>query len=87
LLYLVAKQMKKLGAILLLSCSLNVSSAPLQTAPARDADEQQVAALMRELREQQTQIAANQAQIDAKIAAIAQLVQQARVFVSRGGAR
>jgi pyruvate/oxaloacetate carboxyltransferase len=46
-----------------------------------------VAALIAELQAQQKALAGNQSKIDEQIAAIAEDVRQARMFVSRGGSK
>jgi hypothetical protein len=45
----------------------------------------QLAALIKDVRTQQTQLAANQAKIDEKLAIVAEAVRQARIYASRGG--
>jgi hypothetical protein len=45
----------------------------------------EVVALIAEIQKQQASIAANQEQIDAKLATIAEDIRLARIFVSRGG--
>jgi len=46
----------------------------------------QTLALIRELTEQNKQLTANQAAMDAKVDALAETIRQARLFASRGGA-
>lgn len=50
-----------------------------------EAADSAMAALVVELGTQQSQLEANQAKIDEKLAAIAEDVRQARLFVARGG--
>jgi Skp family chaperone for outer membrane proteins len=58
-----------------------LASASAQEKPA-DADK-----LIAEIRAQQAILQQNQEKIDAKIAAIAEQLRQARIFVSRGGSK
>jgi cytochrome c-type biogenesis protein CcmH/NrfF len=60
------------------------ASVPAQAPPA-DEKRQQMEALGKTLRAQQAEIAANQAKIDEKLAALAEVVRTARIFASRGG--
>jgi uncharacterized protein YqgV (UPF0045/DUF77 family) len=47
--------------------------------------EQQVAAALKEVQAQQAKMAANQTQIDAKLATLAEAIRVARIYASRGG--
>ena len=49
-----------------------------------DRDQQQLAALIKEVQGQQTTIADNQKKIDEKLAAIAEAIRQAKIYSSRG---
>jgi hypothetical protein len=49
-----------------------------------DRDQQQLAALAKEVQGQQTAIGDNQKKIDEKLAAIAEAVRQAKIFAARG---
>jgi len=60
------------------------ASVPAQ-APQSDEKQQQLEALGKTVRAQQAEIAANQAKIDEKLAALAEVVRMARIFASRGG--
>jgi hypothetical protein len=60
-----------------------LSSASAQAPPGTP--QQQIAAALNEVKAQQTQIAANQAQIDAKLAALAEAIRLARIYAGRGG--
>ena len=42
-------------------------------------------ALVKEIRDQQVEIAANQAKIEARLTALAEAVRQAKIYSSRGG--
>jgi uncharacterized membrane protein (DUF106 family) len=54
------------------------------TAPAAEAtDDEKLAALVKEVQAQQTQIAENQAKIDAKMAEVADAIRVARIFSGR----
>jgi hypothetical protein len=59
--------------------------APAQTTPANGAGQERLAALIKEVRDQQTELAANQAKIDEKLAALAEAIRQARIYSSRSG--
>lgn len=52
--------------------------------PSADRDQQQVAALAKELQAQQTAIADNQKKIDEKMTAIAEALRLARIYAGRG---
>jgi outer membrane lipoprotein-sorting protein len=52
-------------------------------APDAKQEQQQVLALVKEVQAQQTQIVANQNQIDEKLAALAETMRVARIFSSR----
>jgi hypothetical protein len=52
--------------------------------PQSDRDQQQVAALAKELQGQQTAIAENQKKIDEKTASIAEAIRLARIYAGRG---
>jgi uncharacterized protein YlxW (UPF0749 family) len=56
-----------------------------QTPPAADRSQEQLVALLKEVRAQQADLAANQAKIDEKLAAVAEAVRQARIYSSRAG--
>lgn len=57
-----------------------------QTLKAQAEDEQQqIAKLVSEISQQQTQIVANQKLIDDKVAVVAESLRVAKIFVSRGG--
>ena len=60
------------------------SSAPAQ-APQHNPAEAGVAALIKDVRAQQTAIAANQAKINEKLATLAESIRLARIYSSRGG--
>ena len=54
-------------------------------APAADPNQEQLTALLAQVRDQQTQLTANQAKIEEKLAALAEAIRQARIYASRGG--
>jgi hypothetical protein len=70
------------GAVAALALAITV---PDRTHGQAASDEAALAALISELAAQQTNITANQAKIDEKIAAIAEDIRVARIFVGRGG--
>ncbi|HEY1582422.1 MAG TPA: hypothetical protein VGF73_04915 [Chthoniobacterales bacterium] len=49
------------------------------------ADDQRVAALLKEVQAQQIQIADNQAKIDAKLVSLGEAIRIAKIYASRGG--
>jgi hypothetical protein len=63
---------------------LAISPLFAQTAPG-EAEQQQIIAVIKEIRAQQTSIAENQAKIDAKLGALAEAIRVAKIFASRGG--
>ena len=73
--------MKRIAAIACLSVALLQSSDAAEPATAQD---QQLAAVIKEIQAQQALIAENQAKIEAKLAIIAEVVRVARIFSSRG---
>jgi uncharacterized protein YlxW (UPF0749 family) len=73
--------MKILSALIAL-CVL--SGTALGAEPPADRDQQQVAALAKEVQAQQTAIADNQKKIDEKMTAIAEALRQARIYAGRG---
>lgn len=80
--------MKRLSALTLLFSLALLVAAPGADAPsATQQQEQQVLAVAREVQDQQTAIAENQAKIDAKLATIAEYLRVARIYSSRGGGK
>lgn len=71
------KHITVIAAILLLAAQ------PFRAAEAPNAQDQQIAALMKELQAQNLALAQNQAAIEAKLATLAETVRQARIFTSR----
>ena len=76
--YVPALALSALAAILL---------APMPSKGEVGPDDPAFVALLTEIATQQATIADNQAKIDAKLAAIAESVRVARIFVSRGGGK
>ncbi len=72
------KKISLLGLLALFASSLGAQS----LAPT---DQKQVEALMKEVQAQQTQIAENQAKIDAKVVTLAETIRIAKIYSSRGG--
>jgi hypothetical protein len=77
--------MKNLFA-LLVPCFLACAIAAQGAEPSKESerDQQQIAALTKELQSQQKSIAENQTKIDEKIAAIAEALRQAKIYAGRG---
>jgi hypothetical protein len=73
--------MKILSALIAV-CAFTVAASA--AGPQSDRDQQQVAALAKELQAQQTAIADNQKKIDEKMAAIAEALRLARIYAGRG---
>ena len=77
--------MKTLSALIAL-CAFglggNLSAA--ESSKESDRDQQQVAALAKDLQAQQTAIADNQKKIDEKLAAVIEALRQARIYAGRG---
>ena len=61
-----------------------VSSAPAQP-PQSNGAQAELAALVKEVRAQQTAIAGNQSKINEKLATLAESIRVARIYSSRGG--
>jgi hypothetical protein len=59
--------------------------APAQTSPASAGSQERLVALIKEVRDQQTELAGNQAKIDEKLAVLAEAIRQARIYSSRSG--
>ena len=76
--------MKRVTSTALLCLGLLTCPAAGQ-APAANAEDQQLLSALKQVQEQQTQIAANQAAIEAKLATVAETVRQARIYASRTG--
>jgi hypothetical protein len=56
-----------------------------QAPPVNTNSQEQLAALIKEVRDQQAEMAANQAKIDEKLAALTESIRQARIYSSRAG--
>ena len=73
--------MKILSALIATSL---FGTAALAAEPTSDRDQQQVAALAKEVQSQQAMIADNQKKIDEKMAAVAEALRLARIYAGRG---
>ena len=73
--------MKRVLVLALSSIALLATSASRGQAP--EASDEKLLALVKEIQAQQTQIAANQGKIEAKLAEIAEAIRVARIFTSR----
>jgi len=73
--------------LLTLTCLLGATFAASAAEPSKEADrdQQQVAALSKEIQGQVTAMADNQTKIDAKLTTIAEALRLARIYASRGG--
>ncbi|HSV61757.1 MAG TPA: hypothetical protein VLH83_00305 [Chthoniobacterales bacterium] len=77
--------MKILSALLAI-CALSINAHLSAAEPPKDSDrdQQQLAALTKEVQTQQTAIAENQKKIDEKTAAIGEALRLARIYAGRG---
>jgi hypothetical protein len=75
--------MKKI--ILIGMLALVASSIDAQSTAQNANDHQELDALLQQVQAQQRQIAENQANIDAKLASLAEAIRVARIYASRGG--
>jgi hypothetical protein len=71
---------------LIVCCLLGAAICAPAAEPSKESerDQQQLAALAKEVQAQQVAIADNQTKIDAKLVAIAEAVRQAKIYSSRG---
>jgi hypothetical protein len=74
----------KILSALIAACVFGIGLGAFGAEPATDRDQQQVAALAKEVQAQQTAIADNQKKIDEKIAAIAEALRMAKIYAGRG---
>jgi ABC-type transporter Mla subunit MlaD len=79
--------MKRLPALIAVLSLAFLVAAPAADAPDVNQQVQQVLAVAKEVRGQQTAIAENMEKIDAKLATIAESLRQARIYSSRGGGK
>jgi hypothetical protein len=69
-----------IGMLVVLASSIDAQApAPITS------DQQHLDALLQQVQAQQRQIAENQANIDAKLASLAEAIRVARIYASRGG--
>ncbi|HEV8423367.1 MAG TPA: hypothetical protein VGQ40_08475 [Chthoniobacterales bacterium] len=69
-----------IGMLVVLASSIGAQGpAPITS------DQQHLDALLQQVQAQQRQIAENQANIDAKLASLAEAIRVARIYASRGG--
>jgi ABC-type transporter MlaC component len=69
-----------IGMLVVLASSIGAQApAPVTS------DQQHLDALLQQVQAQQRQIAENQANIDAKLASLAEAIRVARIYASRGG--
>ena len=77
-----------MNRLLLLGCTLLLGTsliAAAQTPAANTQNQERLAELIKQVRDQQTELAANQAKIDDKLATLAEAIRQARIYSSRSG--
>ena len=75
--------MKKI--ILIAALAILAGSIGAQSNAPASGDHQQLDVLLQQVQSQQHQIAENQANIDAKLASLAETIRIARIYASRGG--
>jgi hypothetical protein len=75
----------KTRSALLVSCLIGCASATWAAEPPKDSDrdQQQIAALAKEVEGQQASIAENQTKINEKLVGIAEALRQARIYSTR----
>jgi peptidoglycan hydrolase CwlO-like protein len=71
--------------ILIAILAVLASSIGAQSTAPNTIDHRELDALLQQLQNQQHQIAENQANIEAKLAALAESIRVARIYASRGG--
>jgi hypothetical protein len=76
--------MARTFALIIVALTLATWPGKGQTPPA-DSKQQQLAALVKEVRGQQAAIAENQKKIETKLAAVAESIRLARIYAGRGG--
>jgi hypothetical protein len=76
--------MKRFFAAILLVGTLSLISTSGQAPASAQKDEQTLLALIKEVQQQQVEIAANQVKIETKLADVAEAVRIARIYASRG---
>jgi hypothetical protein len=74
----------KIFSALIAVCLISAGAFATEPPKESDRDQQQLAALTKEVQGQQTAIADNQKKIDEKLAAIAEAVRQAKIYAARG---
>jgi hypothetical protein len=74
----------KIFSALIAACLIGAGAFAAEPPKESDRDQQQLAALAKEVQGQQTAIADNQKKIDEKLAAIAEAIRQARLYSARG---
>lgn len=77
--------MKRTIALAICVSTLGLAVGSAAEPPTNAQQTQQLAKVVKDLQEQQATIADNQTKLDAKLAAVAEAVRQARIFASRGG--
>ena len=76
--------MKLLSTLCAVCFLAGTVAAPAAEPANADRDQQQVAALAREVQTQQVAIAENQTKINEKVTAIAEALRQAKIYAARG---
>jgi hypothetical protein len=73
-----------IAVIMFAGALLTISSTSAQAPAPAQKDEQTLLALVKEVQQQQLEIAANQAKLESKLADLAEAVRIARIYSSRG---
>ncbi len=77
--------MKKIIFLGLLALSVTFAGAQSSVPAPAPPEQARLEALLREVQVQQTQMAANQVKIDAKLTTLAEAIRVAKIYSSRGG--
>jgi ABC-type transporter MlaC component len=78
---------RTLVTAVILALALCFNARAVDSSAAAEQQTQQIVKVVKELQEQQAQIAENQTKLEAKLAVIAEAVREARIYASRGGHR
>ena len=77
-----------MNRLLLLASAVVLGTLPIASAQApagTTQNQERLAELIKQVRDQQTELVANQAKIDDKLATLAEAIRQARIYSSRSG--
>jgi flagellar biosynthesis chaperone FliJ len=77
--------MDRLSFLVLVCAFVATGSVSAQAPSANARYQEQLAALIKQVRDQQTELTANQAKIDEKLTILTESIRQARIYSSRAG--